>query len=287
MNKRILSIILVLAMTVGMLTVVPMTASAVADVWDGSVATSFAGGDGSEGNPYQIANGAQLALLADLVTNKKDGNYNRAHYILTEDIVLNDMPHVSTWYQGWYDGADDAYEPENMITPIGTWSNATSSFGGTFDGQDHTITGAYFYAEEGDNHGLFGAIQGGAVIKNFSLVNSLFGNEAGNIAAIAGTTDREGAETILIENIYIDAYVYGGGSTVGGVIGNISNKGTNSSGASYTPENLTVSNVTFAGHVQSGANKASGIIADARNAPVTIKNCLVVNAKIEAAKYTR
>ena len=271
MNKRILSIILVLTMLVGVVAVMPMTATAApSEVWDGSVATSFAGGDGSEDSPYQIANGAQLALLADLVTNKKDGNYNRAHYVLTADIVLNDMPHVSTWYDGWLNGADDAYEPENMITPIGTWSTATSSFGGTFDGQGHTITGAYFYAESGDNHGLFGAIQGGAVIKNFALVNSLFGNEGGNIAAIAGTTDRSDEGEILIENVYVDAYVYSGGANAGGILGTLSNSQTG-----YAAGSITVSRVTFNGLVQ-GTNYVGGIIADARNVIFYVVDCLVL-----------
>lgn len=47
-------------------------------VWDGSVATAFAGGDGSTENPYQIANAAQLAYLASLVNNG-------AEFIATDD----------------------------------------------------------------------------------------------------------------------------------------------------------------------------------------------------------
>ena len=35
--------------------------------WDGSIATAFAGGDGSANNPYQISNGAELAYLAQEV----------------------------------------------------------------------------------------------------------------------------------------------------------------------------------------------------------------------------
>ncbi len=33
--------------------------------WDGTVAEAFAGGSGTKEDPYQIANGAQLALLSE------------------------------------------------------------------------------------------------------------------------------------------------------------------------------------------------------------------------------
>ena len=266
-----------LVMLLGAMSILPVSAEENSpEVWDGSVATSFAGGDGSESNPYQISNGAELAHLADLVTNKKDGNYNRAHYVLTKDIVLNDMPDVSTWYEDWKNEVSGAYVPNNTMTPIGTWSTTTSSFGGTFDGQGHTISGAYFYAESGDNHGLFGAIQGGAVIKNFALVNSLFGNEGGNIAAIAGTTDRSSEEDILIENIYVDAYVYSGSANAGGILGTLSN-----SNSDYAAGTVTISRVTFKGVVE-GKDYVAGLIADARNVIFDVDDCLVYAKKIRA-----
>ena len=276
--KRILTVILTLTVLVGALGIMPVSATESADnVWDGeTVAATFAGGSGTEADPYQISNGAELALLADLVTNQKDGNYNRAHYVLTADIVLNDMPEVSTWYDGWRNDAEDAYVPQNMFTPIGTWDTATSSFGGTFDGQDHTISGAYFYSKSGDNHGLFGAVQGGAVIKNFALVNSLFGNEGGNIAAIAGTTDRSNGDDILIENIYVEAYVYSGGNTAGGIMGTLSN-----SQDGYNAGVVTLSRVTFNGLVE-GKNHVAGLIADSRSVVFDIDDCLVNVKSIKA-----
>ena len=41
-------------------------------VWDGTVSTSFAGGSGTEADPYQIANGADLAYLAKLTNEAKE-----------------------------------------------------------------------------------------------------------------------------------------------------------------------------------------------------------------------
>ena len=76
--KRKLSCLLVLAMVVNMICL-PCNAKAdgttmetgqqdtteqQVEIWDGTVADSFAGGDGSEDNPYLISNGKELALLS-------------------------------------------------------------------------------------------------------------------------------------------------------------------------------------------------------------------------------
>ena len=62
---------------------VPQTGSS---CWDGSVADAYEGGDGTEGNPYQIATPQQLALLAQQTNTGTGGD---AHYILVNDICLN------------------------------------------------------------------------------------------------------------------------------------------------------------------------------------------------------
>ena len=55
------------------------------NVWDGSIAESFAGGTGTEDDPYLIEDGSQLAYLAQQVNSGNSGYY----YKLTNDIVLN------------------------------------------------------------------------------------------------------------------------------------------------------------------------------------------------------
>lgn len=82
--------------------------------WDGTVATSYDGGDGTPENPYQIATAEQLALLADQTNNGTGGN---ACYILTEDICLSG---------------------DTQWMPIG--GNGVN-FTGIFDGDNKTITG--------------------------------------------------------------------------------------------------------------------------------------------------
>lgn len=70
----------------------------------------FAGGDGSVGDPYQIATEAQLRAFAEATQAGKLVTTN-VYFVLTADIALN-----GEW------------------TPV-------HSFGGTFDGGNHTVSG--------------------------------------------------------------------------------------------------------------------------------------------------
>ena len=85
MKKRIGSLFLVLALC---LSLMPMTVLAEdATAWNGSVATAFAGGTGTKSDPYQIADGAQLAYLASEVN--KGQTYENSYFVLTADIDLS------------------------------------------------------------------------------------------------------------------------------------------------------------------------------------------------------
>ncbi len=125
-----------------------------ADVWDGSVATSFGGGAGTETDPYKIATAAQLAYLAQQVNagNQYEGQF----FKVTNDLDLNDLE--------W--------------TPIG---NGTYDFSGVFDGGEHSIVnlkitngvsfvGEYTWGREHNRYttGLFGSCMN-SVIKNLTI----------------------------------------------------------------------------------------------------------------------
>ncbi len=105
-------------------------------------ATAFAGGDGSATNPYQIATISELRLLQEKInTGEKD--FVTKNYVMTADIALN-----GEW------------------TPIG---NSANKFQGTFDGANHSITGAITVSSLALNEGagIFGVISG-ATIKNLN-----------------------------------------------------------------------------------------------------------------------
>ncbi|MCJ7778355.1 MAG: hypothetical protein MUP16_08590 [Sedimentisphaerales bacterium] len=105
-------------------------------------ASGFSGsGSGTQVDPYQITNATQLQETQD--------NLN-AHYVLAGDIDCSDTVN-------WNSGAG--------FVPIGT----PSFFRGTFDGQEHTITGLFINRPSTAYVGLFGMSSN--TIKNVGLVN--------------------------------------------------------------------------------------------------------------------
>lgn len=111
--------------------------------WNGTIAEAYDGGDGTSGNPYQIATAEQLAFLAQQTNNGTGGD---AHYILTSDIILNDGDSL-------------------LWTPIGN----IGVFTGVFDGNNHIISGLY---ENGNKiSGMFASTEN-ATIKNITLENA-------------------------------------------------------------------------------------------------------------------
>ena len=97
-------------------------------IWDGSIAAGFAGGSGTEDDPYLISNGSELAYLAQQVDS---GNrYENVHFKLTNDIYLNDTTDWELWgttgssSTGKADTRDEVIEPteqnksDKMDVPI-------------------------------------------------------------------------------------------------------------------------------------------------------------------------
>lgn len=150
--------------------------------WNGSVASSYSFGNGTQNNPYLISSGAELAYLQNQVSNGQ--NYSGVYFKLISDINLNNI--------AW--------------TPIG---NAQRSFSGNFDGQGFTISNTTITAN-GSNYnqlyayGIFGSLSGSssnsAVIKNVVFDNirvniSFPSNEVSNnmgykIGIVAGAMYR-------------------------------------------------------------------------------------------------
>ena len=58
------------------------------EIWNGTVASSFDGGTGTESDPYQIRTASQLCKLGQDVAS--GNSYTDTYFILTDDIMLND-----------------------------------------------------------------------------------------------------------------------------------------------------------------------------------------------------
>lgn len=137
MKKRILSILLTLCMV---LSIMPTAAFA-----EGS--PDFTG-SGTADDPYLIYTAAGLKAFRDKV-NGQNGQTKQpgAHAKLMNDIVLND---------GTFDADGNWSEsgtPDQWTPIVGNYG-----YGGTFDGDGHTIRG--LYVKGGEYAGLFGNVWG-------------------------------------------------------------------------------------------------------------------------------
>ncbi len=230
-KTRVLSLLMVLAMVLG--TIVPVQeVKAASDVWDGTVATSFAGGTGTENDPYQIATAEQLALMAEKV-NSGDTTYRLSCYELTSDIVLNET----------LEGTPKEW------TAIGTSSN--ESFNGKFNGNGYTISGLYIEKLEG-YQGLFGYASG-AVISNVKVEGKVSGEHC--VGGIVGNSDSSS----IISNCYNDVGVTGS-SYVGGIVGSMSSSLISNC---YNIGNVIGSSASVGGIV--GGNTSSSTISNCYN----------------------
>ena len=169
------------------------------EVWDGSVAESFAGGSGTAEAPYQIANGAQLAKLAQDVNG--GNNYAGTYFVLTADILLNDT-------EGW-ENWNESTEGLNRWTPIG---NNSQPFTGTLDGDGHSVSGIYINSEA-DYQGLVGYLGSGGALQNLGVKASYIKGRN----RVGGLCGRNEMGTVT--NCYNTGSVTGS-YYVGGVCGN-------------------------------------------------------------------
>ena len=213
MKKRIGSVLLALALCLSLL---PATALAADGAWDGSIATAFAGGTGTESDPYQIANGAQLAYLASEVN--KGQKYENSYFVLTADINLNNKdwtPIANSFSDALLGGSDYRV------------------FAGNFDGNGYTISNVSIGSEaaplEADVFGFFGATEGKISNLNLDTV-SIHGiakvasigavvGFAGGLVGYSGGTIENCHVTGLTMDMSAPSNVYAAAYWVGGLVG--------------------------------------------------------------------
>ena len=152
--------------------------------WDGTVAETYAGGNGTPGDPYRIATAQQLALLAQ---QTNDGTGGDAYYLLTENISLASCTGEAPieW---------TSIGKPVITTDYGTMDTVFRYFTGHFDGQGFTIYGLHQEIENGwfePVGGLFGCTNK-AEISNVNLQSchiSGQGRYVGGLVGYAGLTN--------------------------------------------------------------------------------------------------
>ena len=253
------------------------TIGEVKEIWDGTVAAEFAGGTGTETDPYLISNGKELALA--ITQSGINESYYGSYYKITNDIYLNDIYAVN-WFDGtvksgytvnsWYDYYRNA---DGTI-------NSGEDFAGVIDGAGFTVYGLYYkheYSTVGSNanlaSGLIPGISTGfnATVSNlgidYSYVHHRF--TAGIIVGTSCNSD------VTITNSYVGENVLVSGGTAAAFIGYVTN-----------PYTLTLTNCYSLASYAKASNY--GLAASVYNVTVNIKNCYNANGPLtsySAANY--
>lgn len=184
--KKAVSVMTALAV-IFMLYVPPVDAAAGPDGnWQSFAGSQYAGGTGSENDPFQIANESQLALLAQKVNTGTD--YKGDYFLLTANLDLS----VHQW------------------TPIGI--SYTDAFDGVFDGGNHLIQGMTIGTSQSPDTtckfvGLFGFTNADSTVENVatdvqiqssvqnSSLGGIVGENLGTISKchVSGNVTEQGA----------------------------------------------------------------------------------------------
>ncbi len=213
--------------------------------WADNAASAFAGGTGTEKDPYQIATAEQLAKLSKDVS--EGTSYQGNYFILTENIDLSTYRWVPIgiykWmsngtsieksFRGYLDGSNKTIS--GMVVDERGDQNSAGFFGSIRNGQegnivgakDLTISGATVYLSEDGLMECSGGILGGDIIGNensmvvfenirvsgFVEVNST--NGFNKIGGMLGYASWVKAINCHAENVSIS-----GASNSGGFVGN-------------------------------------------------------------------
>ena len=275
MKRRILSVLCALALCLSLL---PATAWADIGGWEdvpGAVADtsnpyeadiSWYVGNENE-TTYTLNDAADLAGLSYL-TNKGEGNFE-----LETD--SDTPPTSSVTFEGKtiYLGADITLNT-NVLDSEGKLTSATSGlkvwtpigvFRGTFDGQNHTISGMYLPLQEDESSsiekGLFSRVDG--VVENLTVTDSYIQVQASGSAQAGGITAKlcsgtDETKSAAITNCSFNGLIcFQGGNSdqyndCGGIVGYI---------FGYTGKNsLMLEGCSFEGTIISSAYSVGGIV---------------------------
>jgi len=229
--------------------------------------TSYSGGNGTSGNPYQITTLADLQTLSSTTADWVAGKY----FVQTTNIDAS------------------ASNSGSGFSPIG---NATNKFSGSYDGQNFSITALFINRSVTNNIGLFGYTNS-ATLKNIKLTgSSITGYD--NVGVLVGFSSNS-----IITNCQSGGTVTGH-FQVGGLIGEangassvitnsfstVTVSGTNDVGG-FVGENQNSSSISscYSTGNATGGNTVGGFSAwNGSNA--TITNCYCIANAVSGSAYT-
>lgn len=253
-KRRLGAVLLAVCMVFCMVPAAAFAAGNVPDtVWTDYAAADFAGGAGTEADPYQIATAEQLAKLSKDVSG--GNSYQGKFFELTENIDLSSHRWIPIGINKW------------------ELSGATTShwFEGFIDGNNKTISGLIVDERTDKNTaGFFGDIRnvsGGTVgAKNLIISNaSIYADEEGlkelRAGILAGYASANPGQQIVFENITVSGNIEiestDGSNSVGGMIG----YGDGVKATDCKAENISIS----------GASNSGGFIGNSSDS--VFENC--------------
>lgn len=202
-----------------LLAAIMLSICASAQRWNGTTATSYAGGDGTETSPYLIETPGQLAKIAADISSDANSTTGK-YYKLTADIVFNDSVFLnivpSTNHNSRADYPGDTTKLTATPT-IGSYDGDANyvPFRGTFDGAGHTVSGLYVWNQKLQCTGLFAVIEN-ATIKNLRITDSYFLTNA-NHGLLVGRAINSSLLNCGVDSSYCE----GGGSRGGLIAGSL------------------------------------------------------------------
>ena len=296
------------------LSLLPTAALASDSAWDGSIATAFAGGSGTESDPWLISSAADLQLLANTINNGDaaafdadctdtgdgiPGNYHGYYFKQTTDLDLSD---IMNWDPIGYSGGQDLYFAGNYDGDGHTISNATCADKNDDDGfatagifgwvafgsvKNLTVKNADFFAEGNKNMSYAGgvlAVAYNCTVENCSVYNSKIesrrapnenSNYAGGITGIA--LDSSFEKCASVKNTIRH------GSFGGGFIGSVDGEGN----SNFT--NCYVANCTVTGCSDTGSNStlSGGFLGAFMDGSAILNNCFVYDCAAQPDENTK
>jgi len=155
------------------------------DVWDGTIASGFGGGSGTQDNPYLINTASQLAYLAK--RTNEGTNYSGKYFKLTVDIDLNN--------RNW--------TPIGIGVLTGDTYTTTKAFRGNFNGDYHTVYNLYIADTLTTFTGFFGCLYG-ANISKLGIVNaSINGYGCGTSRCTAGILAGASSNNTYVSKCFV------------------------------------------------------------------------------------
>ncbi|MGC8955298.1 MAG: hypothetical protein ACP5JS_04270 [Fervidobacterium sp.] len=208
---------------------------------------SFAGGTGTNEDPFLIESPLHLISVRALATQNK-------HFKLNADIDLSG--------QNWI--------------PIGTYSTdlSKSAFQGVFDGNGHKISNLTYNDTNGTNVGLFGYLYN-ATVTNLILENAnISAKQRAGVLSGAAKNVFINKVKVINSNVYVS---YSGSGYAGGLIGDVSE--------GSVIKACVVRNSTIIGEKYAVGGLLGQLISTSSSAPVIIENNYVEGGEVRS-NYT-